>query len=120
MNVGALSTGSKVALLVVVQAGSAIMMSIAPSVVRMYYLRKHIPADMRVYDLKKFERIPQWLVEYKSLQFLLRFVIGYQIVWYTFGIVGLWICASSSDGVNQDPSSSNLGYVRDTWCQCLR
>jgi hypothetical protein len=63
------------------------MISLLPVVVRQHYLKQHIPKELHTFDLKNFQRLTLWVVEYKSLQFVVRLVLMYQLFFYLGGAV---------------------------------
>jgi hypothetical protein len=66
------------------QLGSATLLSLIPVAIRIRAIHKVIPPHhLRTFDLKNYKRVPEWLVEYKSLQYLLRIVLLYQVLVYT-------------------------------------
>lgn len=64
------------------QLGSATMLTLCPVYIRMRSLRAVLPdnAGARGFDLKRFARVPQWLVEYKALQLCVAVVLFYQLL----------------------------------------
>jgi Trk-type K+ transport system membrane component len=83
LDLSRLHTGSKWALMLCVQLGSATMLSTIPVWTRVRSLRKILPPGTR-FDLRTFSEVPQWLVEYKALVFLLRIVFCYQLFVHLF------------------------------------
>ncbi|GMH66299.1 hypothetical protein TL16_g04398 [Triparma laevis f. inornata] len=78
------SRSSLTTLMIVTQLGSATFMSLVPVLIRLRSLRQVIPKNYRTFNLNKFKRVPEWLVEYKSLVYLVRIVVVTNIVVYLF------------------------------------
>jgi Trk-type K+ transport system membrane component len=78
----------------------------------MYYLKRHIPVELHTFDLKNFQRLPLWVVEYKSLQFIVRLVVGYMLFFYIGGCLLMFIVVSTSeeDVLAKSGHSSALGF----------
>ncbi|GMH93497.1 hypothetical protein TrVE_jg508 [Triparma verrucosa] len=76
------SRSSLTTLMVVTQLGSATFMSLVPVLIRLRSLRQVIPKNYRTFNLNKFKRVPEWLVEYKSLIYLVRIVVLTNVVVY--------------------------------------
>jgi len=87
-----LSQGSWATLCVLALAGSSVLLSILPVVVRMHYLQGYIPMDLRTFDLRKFRKVPLWVVEYKALQLIRNVVLFYVTFFLCFGVLAIWTC----------------------------
>lgn len=61
------------------------MLSLIPVRVRMHFLERHIPINLRTFTLSNFKVVPHWVVEYKALQFIFRLVLVYQFVFIMLG-----------------------------------
>jgi len=132
-----LSSASLFTLVLLALLGNVIVISLLPVVVRMSYLKRHIPLDFRTFDLNNFQKasangwrvvfsyfsaafeasalgrvplnglcchchracarvvvsppqVPLWVVEYKSLQLIVRIVCGYMAFFYTAGFIALY------------------------------
>jgi len=105
INLLALSSPSLVALTVATLLGSSVLRSLLPVAVRMYYLEARIPRNLRTFDLAKFKKLPLWIVEYKSLQIIIRIVAAYQVLFMGLGFLALWGAAEvlGDDKVLYDP-----------------
>uniref|UniRef100_A0A7S1XRX3 ZC3H15/TMA46 family C-terminal domain-containing protein n=2 Tax=Phaeomonas parva TaxID=124430 RepID=A0A7S1XRX3_9STRA len=74
---------AKVLIILSVQLGSSTMISLVPVSIRIRSLRSVLPdAENRTFDLRRFRRVPQWLVEYKALVILRRMMLAYQAIVY--------------------------------------
>lgn len=58
------------------------LLSLIPVIIRMHYLKRHIPVELHTFDLRNFQRLPLWVVEYKALQFIVRLVVAYMCFFY--------------------------------------
>jgi hypothetical protein len=104
LDLSKLTLGSQVAICLSIQLGSATMLSLVPAIIRLRNLRSILPAT-GTFDLLRFKRVPQWLVEYKAIVFLIRIVIGYQVVVYAFYFTCLCVLISN------DPAA--VAHVND-------
>jgi len=110
-----LRTASLVVLAVLMQLGAATLISLVPVVLRIAALEAALPRQMGeqesaaedsrslarrwlegraqsrklvTFDLRKYRLVPEWLVEYKALCFLLRVALAYHLaVYLTYGAV---------------------------------
>ena len=104
LDLSKLTLGSQVAICLSIQLGSATMLSLVPAIIRLRNLRSILPTT-GTFDLLRFKRVPQWLVEYKAIVFLIRIVIGYQVVVYAFYFTCLCVLISN------DPAA--VAHVND-------
>jgi len=105
---------SWVVLFCCMQLGSFSMLSLYPVFVRVNSLKKVIPPHLRTFDLAKYRRVPQWIVEYKALILLIRVVIVYQIVVYFIFILIIWARLSPDWESNSD-TSGHCGCSAFEW-----
>lgn len=79
-----LRAASLVVMAVLMQLGGATVVSLAPVILRIRALRRALPREdgAVTFDLRKYRLVPEWLVQYKALCFLLRIVIFYHVVVY--------------------------------------
>lgn len=100
LDITMLSAASLTVVAVLMQFGAATLLSLFPVVVRTLALEGALPRLERDYehggqcwlrrwrhkrvtfDLRKYRLVPEWLVEYKALCFLLRIVVAYHAVVY--------------------------------------
>lgn len=83
--INSLQPQSQVVLCLLAFAGSTPMLSLIPVRVRMHFLERHIPINLRTFTLSNFKVVPHWVVEYKALQFIFRLVLVYQLIFITIG-----------------------------------
>ena len=105
---------SWVVLFCCMQLGSFSMLSLYPVFVRVNSLKKVIPPHLRTFDLAKYRRVPQWIVEYKALILLIRVVIVYQIAIYFIFILIIW-ARLSPDWESNDGTSGHCGCSAFEW-----
>eukprot|EP01062_Namystynia_karyoxenos_P070133 TRINITY_DN65507_c0_g1_i1.p1 TRINITY_DN65507_c0_g1~~TRINITY_DN65507_c0_g1_i1.p1 ORF type:complete len:881 (+),score=258.43 TRINITY_DN65507_c0_g1_i1:105-2645(+) len=100
-----------------IQLGSSTLLSLVPVCARLYYLYKVLPSFREgvSYNLKNYRRVPQTIVEYKSLVILLRVVLTYQVVIYLLYAALLLVYFALNDTVRhvatEGSNSSALGWV---------
>ena len=82
--------GSLTVLMICMQLGSQVGMSLIPVFVRIHALHKVIPKDMRTFNLNNYKRVPEWLVEYKALVFLTRVCLLMML--FVYAVYGLGLC----------------------------
>eukprot|EP01052_Picozoa_sp_SAG31_P005147 SAG31_NODE_222_length_19895_cov_34.907626_12_plen_226_part_00 len=79
-----MSGSAQFVILLTMQLGSATMLTLCPVYIRMRSLRAVLPKMTRsrtdLLDLKRFTRVPQWLVEYNALRLCVIVVLTYQLV----------------------------------------
>ena len=71
-------------IMIATQLGSATLTSLVPVIIRLRYLRQVIPRNYRTFNLNNFKRVPEWLVEYKALVYLVRIVLVTNLMVYLF------------------------------------
>jgi len=100
-------------LLLGMQLGSMTNLSLIPVLIRIFYLRRIIPKEFRTFNLNNYQRVPEWMVEYKSLTILVRIVIAYQVITYLlFGSIMYLTILNSTTLQNKviDESAANGDY----------
>ena len=102
-------------LLLATQLGSATLLSLVPVGIRIRAIHKIIPPNhLRTFDLKNYKRVPEWMVEYKALQYLLRIVIFYNVLVYVFFGFFLYLSVVSSASakavVDQSAAKGDYAY----------
>ena len=69
----------------------------SPVLIKMASLRSIVHASTdNVFDLKRYKRVPKWLVEYKSMALLVQIVMLYQFLVHLLGI-GILLLLLSTD-----------------------
>eukprot|EP00975_Prorocentrum_lima_P070199 12930673-Prorocentrum_lima.AAC.1 len=72
------------------------MISLVPVYIRMQSLRPLLPLEGAAFDLQRYRRVPQWLVEYKALVILLRIMLAYQAILYLTFFLAIYAYVASS------------------------
>ena len=114
-----LSSGSLVVLTIVLLLGSGINLSLIPVWVRLFYLKRSIPLNMRTFNLRDYERLPSFVVEYKCLQLISRIAIAYMVIMYALGTILIYVAVmvAGKDETIYDPQytppsfASPLGFA---------
>lgn len=107
--VATFSGAGKWVTLITVQAGSLSLASLLPVAIRLHYLRRNglfENKSLRTFNLDRFHRVPQTIVEYKSLSILLKLVLFYHLFVYLFYATCITVWIFSSQGT--------LKHVKET------
>ena len=85
-------------ILLTMQLGSSTIATLTPIIIRIHYLRKaQLSNSELTFNLKRFRRVPQSLVEYKALKMLVKIVFLYHVVVYLFYSMCMTIWVYSND-----------------------
>ena len=135
-----LSPASHGIVVVLMQLGSAVLLSLVPVVLRLRALERALPRcdDPRLlawmlprrrkfrwwstsrvadvtFDLDHYRVVPQWLVEYKALVLLVRVVLLYQVACYVlFFALIRWYVGRTESAFALGPEAAGVGLSE--WC----
>ena len=100
-----MSGGSQIVLLLTMQLGSAVMLTLMPIFIHMYslramLLRAKLPFDP--FEITRYRaRVPKWLVEYKAMSLLAWIVLLYQLAIHLLCGGCLYLMIVNDDEVRQ-------------------
>jgi len=102
-------------IMIATQLGSATLTSLVPVVIRIRYLRQVIPRNYRTFNLNNFKRVPEWLVEYKALVYLVRIVLVTNLIVYLFyGGLLYYFLTSTEDSMAVLSNTDNTAAAANT------